>query len=60
MTHPIDEIEQRRAHAVNKAWVRSMPNEMLARWYKLITDEHARRERIRALDSQSEGIKLSP
>jgi hypothetical protein len=45
-----DEIEQRRAHMVNKAWVRSMPDEMLARWYKLVTDEHERRERIRALD----------
>jgi len=51
-----DEIEARRAHRVNIAWVRSMPDEMLERWYKLITTEYQRRNK--PLDEPEAVVKL--
>jgi hypothetical protein len=50
MSTTIDEIEQRKAYRVNAAWARSMPDEMLERWHKLITTEYERRQAVKAQD----------
>jgi hypothetical protein len=47
-----DEIQQRKAHRLNISWVRAMPDEMLERWYKLITSEYRRRKKKRELNNE--------